>query len=121
MRSSQPIGRVITSLYVLEFAALLCVLMLQKRGERPLLVFLAAYPGAVFVAGLVAMLAAGIVLVQSLRSSYQGGTRWFGLAVAVNAVTVIVMLALGETATRLLSSSTPDGIAVAGVRLLPRS
>ncbi|HET7765507.1 MAG TPA: hypothetical protein VFK92_10525 [Burkholderiales bacterium] len=117
---SPPIGLVLAALYVAEAALLVCGVALHKTSDAPFLALLASRDGAIFAAALLGGLAAAAIVVRAGLRTRGEGTRWFGMTVAMNAVTVILALALGEAAARLLSTSTPDGrTAVAGVPLLP--
>ena len=117
---SPPVGRVLAALYVAEAALLVCGIALHKTSDEPLLALLASRDGAIFGAALLCGIAAAAIVVRAGLRARGDGTRWFGMTVAMNAVTVILALALGEAAARLLSTRMPDGrTAVAGVPLLP--
>ncbi|HKW37970.1 MAG TPA: SGNH/GDSL hydrolase family protein [Burkholderiales bacterium] len=117
---ASPVGPVLAALYAAEAALAVCAIALHKTSDEPLLALLASRDGAIFAAALICGLAAAAIVVRAGLRARGGGTRWFGMTVAMNAVTVILALALGEAGARLLSTRMPDGrTAVAGVPLLP--
>lgn len=115
-----PVGLVLAALYVAEAALLVCGIALHKTSDEPLRALLGSRDGVIFAAALLCGIAAAAIVVRAGLRARGDGTRWFGMTVAMNAVTVTLALSLGEAAARLLSTRTPDGrTAVAGVPLLP--
>jgi len=121
MPPSASTARVLAALYVAEGAGLLCGLIAYKNGDRSLLALFTGRYGFVFIGGALSALAAITYLVFSYRRAPADNAREFWFAIAMNLVTVILLLILGETVVRLGSSKASNGIAVAGVQLLPRS
>ncbi|MGH7332561.1 MAG: hypothetical protein ACREKS_07385, partial [Candidatus Rokuibacteriota bacterium] len=101
----------LAALYVLEASALLLVIASHKRDARPF----AALP---LVAGLALLLAAAVI-VQRYRTRAGRDIRRVVFTIMLNLVPVLLILATGEIAVRMLARPTPRGPVVLDTHLLP--
>ena len=107
-------------LYLLECAAVVLALGLNKKGASPLLPFLATRAGGFSVIALMTCLASAWVVIRQFRRR-QPRARRFALTVTLNVISVLATTILAEPAIRALTVQTVAGPMVAGTGLMPRS
>jgi hypothetical protein len=110
----------LVSLYLLEAAALLAEIAFTKKGTRAIPDFLSSPPGVVFLGASLALVATTAAIVHRYRTQTGHDPRRFALTVMLNLLPVLLLLATGELAVRLLSRSTPRGLTFMDTHLLPR-
>lgn len=111
----------LAALYAAELAVLLMALGLHKRGERPAMAWIATAPGVVFAIGFLVLLVASVCITREyVRSRRAAGSR-FGLVVAMNLITVALIMIPVDIALRVLARPTPDAPSFGNTILLPRS
>jgi hypothetical protein len=118
--SPTPDAHLLGALYLLEVAALVAHVAFTAKGSRPVPNFLSSPPGVVFLAAVIALMAATAVMVHRYRTRARHDPRRFAFTVMLNLVPVLLLLASGELAVRLLARSTPRGPAFMNTPLLPR-
>jgi hypothetical protein len=119
--ASSHSNSILISLYVLEFSALLTTMAIYKKGERPILVFLAGSAGFVFIVTVLALATFTIVIIYLFRKHGPRQTRRFVPTLILNLWTVILAIATAEIFIRLFTVSTPTGPMFANTILIPRS
>jgi hypothetical protein len=107
----------LTSLFMGELCLSVMAMAIYMRGERPLAIFLASKPGAVFLLAVVILFTAGAFIVWHI-SLYH---RQFRLVVTINLVTVLLILITGEITLRILTRSSPEGETLGSVVLRPKN
>lgn len=115
-----PDRLLLASLYLLECAALILALGLNKKGASPVLSFVATRAGWLSLIALMTCLACAWIVVRQLRRR-QRGSRRFTLTVTLNVTSVLAATIVAEIAIRVLSLQTVSGPVFAGTRLLPRT
>jgi hypothetical protein len=110
---------VLVCLYLVELSALASALTLQRRGDRPLTVFLANPAGWVCVAALLALAACLIGFVAVVRSVPAPRARRLAVPAVVNLCSVTLVFAVAEATVRVLATPGIQGPVVAGTVLLP--
>lgn len=96
-------------LYAGQFAAFLLLLGLYKKGPQTLAPFLTSVPGLLTV-GAAGVVGVSVFLVAwRFTADRRGDTRAFGLTLAMNLLSVAVILVTGETTIRLMSSKVFEG------------
>ena len=114
-----PDLKLLAALYALEASVWLAVVASYGSGARVLLALPPRLSSLVFLGAGLAALAALVIVVRRYRAP--GAPRRFGLTVALNLVRVLLVLAIGEAAVRLMSQPTPRGLVFAKTVLLPHS
>jgi hypothetical protein len=107
--------------YVAELAFVLAALSLYKKGDRSLSTWMSSTPGIAFCVAIILLIGALTWLCIQWIRRRNSGSRWFALMMAMNIITVGLMVIPFEVAIRLLARDTPDGKAVFQTVLLPRS
>ena len=105
------------ALWILEGAAGIAALALYKKGDHPLVPFLASPTGVALLAAAIACAASALWLLLHARQ----GRAQLAASLALNLASLALAAGGAEVAIRLLSVETPNGPAFAGTRLLPRS
>ncbi len=105
---------VLVCLYLVELSALASVLTLQRRGDRPLKVFLANPAGWFCVAALVALATCLVALVAAVRHVPAPRVRRLAVPVVVNLCSVALVFAVAEATVRVLATPDIQGPVVAG-------
>jgi hypothetical protein len=111
----------LASLFLLEFSIAFMAMALHMKGERPFAVFLSSKPGMVFLMMMSAVLIAGSVVIYQYVANRQSRSSHFRLVVAMNFVTLVLILITGEIVTRILSRSSIEGETLGNRVLLPKS
>lgn len=111
----------LVSLYAAELAVLLMALALNKRGERSVTTWIATAPGVAFAIGLLVLLAASVWIGREYVRSSRAAARRLGLVVAMNLITVALIMIPLDIALRVLARATPDAPSIGDTLLLPRS
>lgn len=114
-----PDVRLPLSLYVLEASALLVLVASYEIPPWRRLAFLPSLPGVVFLVACLALLSAAAVVVHRYRMRAGHEPRRFAFTVVLNLVPVLLLIATGELAVRLLSRPTPRGLVFMDTVLLP--
>jgi hypothetical protein len=108
------------ALYLLELSALILALDIPRLIGRPLQAVVTSYTG---LYAILATLGVGILIVVIARRyarDRREGTRRFALTLALNMLSVALVVGVGEVATRLLTVRAPEGDLFMGTLLLPR-
>lgn len=111
----------LVSLYAAELAVLLMALALNKKGERSVTTWIATAPGVAFAIGLLVLLAASVWIGREYVRSSRAAARRLGLVVAMNLITVALIMIPLDIALRVLARATPDAPSIGDTLLLPRS
>ena len=109
------------SLFLWEFSIAVILMATYMKGERLFVSFISSKPGIVFLLAVVAFLITGTIITGQYLADKRSPSRQFRLLVTMNLVTVLLMLATGEIATRILSRSSIEGDTLGGVVLRPKS
>lgn len=108
-------------LFILEASLVALVLALRVRGDESLGFFISSPPGLIFLGASVVILAAGRCILHIYRAHRRSPSRYFRLIVAMNLVTLLLILVTGEMAVRAGSRYYLDGEAIGNVALVPKS
>lgn len=108
-------------LYLFEAALVVTLKAVHMKGERALDAFVFSTTGVVFLSAGTVVLLAGAGLLRLYRAHRRSPSGPFRVVVAMNLVTVFLLLAIGELAVRAGSRSYLDGEAVGTVALKPKS
>jgi len=111
----------LASIFFLEFSVAVIAMALYKKGERPLAVFLSSKPGMLFLMTIGAFLIAGSLIIYQYFANKRSQSSHFRLVVAMNIVTVMLILITAEMATRILSRSSREGEKLGNTVLLPKN
>lgn len=109
------------SLYGAQFALVLIALALNKLAGRPLATWSSASAGLAFFAATGVLVIALALIGRAYMRRANTGARGFGFTVAMNLITIALVLIPFEIALRLLSRHTVDTPIFGGTALLPRS
>lgn len=90
----------LASLFLMEASIATVLLALHIKGERPLEAFLSSRPGLMFLCAVGAFLVGGIAIVREVRAYTRSPSRTLHLTVAMNLITVLLILLAGELAVR---------------------
>ena len=110
---------VLLCLYVVELLALGLGLMLELRGDRPLVLFLSRPVGWIAVASALGLAATLLGIVAVLRRTPPPRARAVAVPIAVNLISVAFVFAAAEVTVRLLARPGMQEPVVAGTVLLP--
>lgn len=111
----------IISLFIFELSLVAMAVAMHMKGERPFGDFLAGKPRLIFLGAIIGILVAGAVIVPQYLAYRRSPARNFRLVVAVNLVTVLLIVMGGELILRMGSDSSLDGETILGVPLKPRN
>lgn len=111
----------LTCLYVAECSLVLMALALHKGGDRALIAWASSAAGGAFAVGLLGLLLAAAWIRRRYVRSRRTERRGFGHTVAMNVITVALILVPLEVALRVLSRDGADAPLFTGTVLLPRS
>lgn len=124
-RSDAPEPRVhvllLAQLYLLELCAAAVIISGYRAAYKAdFISFLFSATGLLFLGGMVGILWAGIVIGRCYRAAQSDSSRSFSLTVAMNLITIFLLVTTIELTMRLLSTSTIHGPRLASTLLLPR-
>jgi hypothetical protein len=108
-------------LCLLETSIVVILKALHVKGDRSFDVFISAKPGLVFLCAAIVFLIAGVGIINLYLANRQAPSRYFRLIVAMNLVTVLLILVTGEIAVRAGSRIYLDGEAFGNVALVPKN
>lgn len=108
-------------LFLLETSVVAVLTALHVKGERTFDLFLSTRPGLVFLCAAVGCLLAAAGITNIYLAHRHSPSRYFRLIVAMNLVTVLLMLITGEVAVRASSRVYLDGEAFGKVALVPKN
>jgi len=111
----------LVSLFVCELSIVVVPMAIYMKGERPLQLFWPSKPGIVLLLAIAVFVFSAGALISQYLANRQSPSRHLHLLVSMNLVTVLLMVAIGEIATRLLSRSSIEGDTLGGVVLKPKS
>ena len=110
------------ALFLLESSIAAMAILMHRKGERPFAVFLSSRPGIAFLIAIAAFFIAGWVIVHQYHLASQWArVHHFRLNVAMNLVTVLLILITGELVVRVGSQSSGDREVFGNVVLKPRN
>jgi hypothetical protein len=109
------------ALCILECAMAIILIGLYIKGERSFANFVLSKPGIVLVCGLAAFLIGGAVITHQYLTIKRLSLHRFWLVVAMNIVTVVLVLFTSETALRILSRTSIEGENLGSYTLIPKS
>ncbi len=110
------------ALFLLESSIAAMAMLMHRKGERPFAVFLSSRPGIAFLIAIAAFFIAGWVIVHQYHLASQWArVHHFRLNVAMNLVTVLLILITGELVVRVGSQSSEDREVFGNVVLKPRN
>lgn len=89
------------SLFLVELSMAVILKSLHMKGERAFEVFLFSRPGIALLCAVTVFLIGGTVLIHQYPISRSSSSRRFRMIVMMNLVTVVLVLVVGEVATRL--------------------
>jgi hypothetical protein len=107
--------------YLAEFALALIAVSAHKKGDRPLVMWIGSTPGIAFCVGTILLIATLTWLSLQWKKRRSSGSRRFGFVLAMNLITVTLIVIPLEVAVRLLARDTADGKVLFQTVLLPRS
>ena len=108
------------ALFLLESSIAAMAILMHRKGERPFAVFLSSRPGIAFLIAIAAFFIAGWVIVRQYHLARLGARiHHFRLNVAMNLVTVLLILITGELVVRVGSQSSLDKEVFGNVVLKP--
>jgi hypothetical protein len=87
---------ILICLYVLEFSPLLTTMAIYRKGERPMLVFLAGPAGLVFIVTVLAVVTFNIVIMYLYRKHRARQTQRFLSTLILNLRTIVPAVATAE-------------------------
>jgi len=108
-------------LFLLETAIVVTLKALHLKGDRPFDVFFSTKPGLVFFCAGIIFLIAGAGIINLYLANRHSPSRYFRPIVAMNLVTVLLMLVAGEVAVRAGSRIYRDGEVFGNVELAPKN
>ncbi|MFY4728277.1 SGNH/GDSL hydrolase family protein [Nitrospira sp. BLG_2] len=109
------------ALLTLESSFAAMAIALYMKGARPFSVFLSTTPGkASLFAGLACVLSIAVIIHQYVAGR-RGPSRNFRMILAMNLITVMLILSIGEIAVRAGSHMTPKGEIFGKVLLRPKN
>jgi hypothetical protein len=111
----------LASLFLFEFGIAAMTMTLHMKGERPFSVFLFTKPGLLFLIMIGAFSFAGTVIIYQYVAHKRSLSSHFRLVVAMNIVTLVLILITAEMVTRILSRSSIEGETLGSKVLLPKS
>ena len=111
----------LASLYFAELGFVFIALSIARMDERPFSTWILSAPGVAFLVALVLSLATLVWIGREYVRSRRSESRWFGLMVAMNLVTLALILIPVEIGLRLLSRDAADAPTFFYTVLLPRS
>src|SRR6478736_4716947 len=111
----------LASLFLLELSIAVVPMAIYMKGDRPFAVFFSSRPGAVFLLAVAGIAAAGAVIVQQFLAHRRSRSGHFPMVVAMNLVTLMLILVSGEIAIRAASRSSPEGERVGSAVLKPKN
>jgi hypothetical protein len=111
----------LASLLFLELSIGVITMMLHMKGERPFAVFLSSKPGLLFLIMIGVFSIAGTVIICQYVAHKRSQSSHFRLVVAMNIVTLVLILITAEMVTRILSRSSIEGETLGSKVLLPKS
>lgn len=119
-RQQSNLPKVDLSLLVSLFLAKLSItgmlIAWNMKGDRSFSVFLSNRPGLGFLCAGIACLASGSVITNQYLANKRSPSRRFRVIVAMNLITVVLLLIVGELAVRVGSHSVLET-----VTLIPKS
>ena len=111
----------LSALFLCEISLALMVLTAYRISLKPSFVsFLQSRPGYLFAAAVVGLVASSFTIVYRYYQGERGRSGAFKMTVAMNIVTVLMLVTLGEGAIRALYKETPTGDVLGGTYLYPR-
>jgi hypothetical protein len=111
----------LASLFLFELSIAVIPMALYMKGDRSFAVFLPSKPGLVLCLALGTIVITGAAIINQYLLNKRLLSRHFSLIVAMNLVTVIVMLVTAEIAIRAASHRSVEGETVGGVVLSPKT
>lgn len=108
------------ALYAAELALVPMGLALHKLGERPLAAWPPTTPSLVFLAAAAVLIVALTLIGRAYLRRRKTGSRVFGFTVAMNLISVALVLIPFEIALRLLSRDSVDAPIFGDATLVPR-
>jgi hypothetical protein len=111
----------LVSLLIFELSLLLLGSTTYLKGERSFGVFLSSRSGLVFVGAIIGLVISGAVIVYRSVDYLRSQSRNFRLVVAMNLVTVVLILVTGEIAVRASVHSYHGYEAIGTLLLKPKN
>jgi len=108
-------------LFLLEVSIVAILKILHMKGEMAIGIFALSIPGFVFLAASLVVLVTGAVLIHLYRAHRRSPSRYFRLIVAMNLITVFLMMVAGEILVRAASRPYLNGEAIGTVLLKPKN
>ncbi|MBX3333519.1 MAG: hypothetical protein KF876_05305 [Nitrospira sp.] len=90
----------LVGLFIFEASFTVIAIALLMKGRRPFQVFLTTRPGLAFLWAVVAFLVGGTLIIIQYRANSRSPSRHFRLVVAMNLLTVMLVVITGELALR---------------------
>lgn len=113
--------RLLASLFLLELSIAIMAMAMYMKGERPFAIFLSSRPGVLFVLAVPVLLVAGAVIIWQYLGRKRSPSNHFRLIVALNLVTVILIVITGEIAVWIWSRSSLEGETLGSTVLRPKN
>ena len=108
-------------LFLLEASIVVILKALHMKGEKAIGVFASSTTGLVFLGASLVVLVTGGVLIRLYLSHRRSPSRYFRLIVAMNLITVSLMMVAGEIIVRAGSRFYHDGEAFGMTMLKPKN
>jgi hypothetical protein len=125
MISNAPLAKrellLLAVLFLLEGAIFVMLKAVHMKGERAIEVFILSAPGLAFLCAGITVLLAGAVIIRLYLAHKRSPSHTFHLIVAMNLVTLLLILVAGEMAVRIGSHVYMDGEAFGKIALKPKS
>lgn len=99
-RSQKQEMRLLTALFILELSLAVAAIALYMKGARSFLVFLSSRAGMAFILAIPALVLSGAVIVRRYLVTKRSPSSPFRLIVAMNLISVLLILSIGEIAVR---------------------
>jgi hypothetical protein len=90
----------LVSLFLLEVSIMVIGIALRMKGDKPFQVFLSSRPGLAFLCATIAFFLGGTLIINQYRANSRSPSRHFRLIVAMNLITVMLVVITGELALK---------------------
>jgi hypothetical protein len=110
----------LAALFLLEASIAAMLLALYMKGQRHFALFFSSQPGVVFLCAGITCLISGAIIINRYLANRRSPSRDFRMILAVNLITVMLILSFGEIAVRVGSHISEEGEKFGSVLLKPK-
>lgn len=111
----------LAALFLGELSIAVMTMAIYMKGNRSLEVFLSSKPGVMFSLAIAGFFVSGAGIIYQYMLRKRSPSRYYRMIVAMNIITVFLMLVTAELALRAISRSTSQAVTVLGMELLPKN